>query len=1385
MNKIKLLCFSIVLCSVISGYAQQEHPFMIIKKEMYPDFIKKTQEHKMTFMASRAAREWEKGDLNYNLIRYIVDGDNKQQYVNKILSTIYKMEDAELNPRSHSYVGHASKFFMAIIAVDVVYNDLTTLQLERVENIFERYGDFYKKNAGAGWALSRFGINTVYAIYKGNEEEITYWRNKYEARLFDRSMMKDGSWGHSSGYAFFRMHHRISKSGVIDVLNFTGRANYYDDTRMQKFQEWSFTFGLTPASGQTMFGDTGHTNNHLAQISKVFFASNYGTNIKGLVDYHVTTPASFVGNSFLIYALRESNYKRQAKMPTSLLKEHSGAALWGKTGARNALQGILHNLKPNLPNVDQFGHAKQETNSLGIFAYGQHLLMNSGYIGFGASTPDGTNLRSAHVNNTVLIGDKTRHSTNYGNGLIDGVVGGNIEFATADAGPAIQNGSHKRTLHLVHSIPQKSNGYFVIHDEVKPNDIKDKVSINFQTNTKHKDTKLIIKNQEYQSPINGHVINQVAEGTNKVTLFFASQPNEVSIDKSVKGSFHYPYIESDNVKPQYQAGTDGYVRATTVIFPEDPDHQKPEISKISSASYSGAKIIHSTNFVDHYLGGNPATTNTFESTIKFTASTTFFRKESGKTTAYAATNAIEFIDTETIAYGYNASAPVSLEMENGSGFINAKENTFVKFYLKNVSKIKIDDTFVVPSESGSNYIQALIPTGRHTIKLITEATDLNKPIISFLKPIKNRYNIGDNLTVLAKASVEVGTIKKVSLYFDGKFVRPSNHNRREWWSKYDPLMRNLQAGKHTLKLVTTASNGATAEATKTILVGTPPSVTFKRPETTYYKTGQNITIDAVASDKEGTVKKVELYFDGKFVKPSTYNPRQWWHKYDPLMARLKAGKHILKLVATDNTGMTSEATKIIFVGNPPSVSFIKPTVTNYGVGKSLNVVAEAEDTDGLIANVDLFFDGKYVNRANGRQWWSKYDPLMGNLKAGKHTLKLVAKDNIGMSAETSMTIFVGTPPQVSFARPTRNTFKVGENLGVLADVSDAEDNFKKVELFFDDKPVKSSPVNKKEWWHKYDPLMRNLQAGKHTLKLVATDDFGMSAEASMTILVGSPPTVSFARPTKDTFRVGDDFSVLADVADAENNFKRVDLYFDGKFVNPSTYNPREWWSKYDALMRNLQAGKHTLKLVAIDDFGMSAEASMTILVGSPPKVSFARPAAEATFRVGADLGVLADVSDAEDNFKRVDLYFDGKFVKPSTYNPIEWWHKYDPLMRNLQAGEHTLRLVATDDLGMSAEAIMTIFVGNSRVKALLQPFQIPITIYPNPVVGDGFTIDIGNASKSVSYIRISDALGRTVHQTKTNDKSIFINRVQLREAGVYFVKITQNKSILVQKILLE
>jgi len=62
MKTIKLLLSGVLLLiTIISSYAQeQEHPFMIINKEKYQDFIQNTKEPGMTYMHSRATREWHK-----------------------------------------------------------------------------------------------------------------------------------------------------------------------------------------------------------------------------------------------------------------------------------------------------------------------------------------------------------------------------------------------------------------------------------------------------------------------------------------------------------------------------------------------------------------------------------------------------------------------------------------------------------------------------------------------------------------------------------------------------------------------------------------------------------------------------------------------------------------------------------------------------------------------------------------------------------------------------------------------------------------------------------------------------------------------------------------------------------------------------------------------------------------------------------------------------------------------------------------------------------------------------------------------------------------------------------------------------------------------------
>ena len=81
----------------------------------------------------------------------------------------------------------------------------------------------------------------------------------------------------------------------------------------------------------------------------------------------------------------------------------------------------------------------------------------------------------------------------------------------------------------------------------------------------------------------------------------------------------------------------------------------------------------------------------------------------------------------------------------------------------------------------------------------------------------------------------------------------------------------------------------------------------------------------------------------------------------------------------------------------------------FDAGVDLDVVVDASDPDGGIANVKLYLNGQFVRQEKvfPYEWPSSQDPVFRNMAAGSYDLTAVATDNLGplaklLSASRSM-----------------------------------------------------------------------------------------------------------------------------------------------------------------------------------------------------------------------------------------------------------------------------------------------------------------------------------------------------------------------------------------------
>lgn len=103
------------------------------------------------------------------------------------------------------------------------------------------------------------------------------------------------------------------------------------------------------------------------------------------------------------------------------------------------------------------------------------------------------------------------------------------------------------------------------------------------------------------------------------------------------------------------------------------------------------------------------------------------------------------------------------------------------------------------------------------------------------------------------------------------------------------------------------------DITLTVIISQPPSVTLITPvNDTVFKAGTNIILQAVASDSDGAVVRVDFFRDGILIGSDSTKP------YSNIWTKVPEGNYVVTAVATDDTGTASasEPARIVVRASP-------------------------------------------------------------------------------------------------------------------------------------------------------------------------------------------------------------------------------------------------------------------------------------------------------------------------------------------------------------------------------------------------------------------------------------------------------------------------------------
>ena len=677
---------------------ESHHPFLIVKKDQFQALREKSNTEPWKSMKADAISRSGAGSTNdeYKLQEYI--GAAALAYIlDEADSTLHaeRVRDAILNQYSKVEIQESGSwgdvvkpmgsFFSAILALDIVYNALSYADIKACEDVIS--SQIFKVSREGSWKTVRYGTHGAWDIYKGD-------RTEPDDKYYDATMYQitpDGVSPVTNHYAWERVgggNSRVSKSGYMDVLEFTGIDNrYYSNERIRKFHRWLFGSSINCAKEMAIFGDmlpTQGIGNYMLHRRVV----NFDMEAAGYAAWYLgDTPA--IGH-MLTYIL-PAQALPDPIVPPSRIYENGGAFFRDEEDDPDGLHGVLYNIKSQ----DEW-HTHYEANGLALSGLGNRLLVNGGRLG--------APVRAADLNNTLTI-NGNNHESRLGGGITGGFTSTGLDYAVGNDGPSLSGKTFDRSLILVHTT-DGAGGYFITFDVVSAA-TGDKVHnyLHPANQTSVLEAKVL---EEYTAKIDHY---PTVSGSS-VAFYYVTPPVEVNIEKSQSAvQDRYPgYPEHNRLEAIYDTDSEGAVQLATVVFPYNTANPKAEFGKISGDRFNGCSITQGS-VADLVL--ETATGDTIQSgNITCQAGFCLAREENNTIAFYLVSNGRYFAGHNL---GFESDGPVALYARGNTGAVLSEGPARLKLTGPGIGSVQFEPAVQILT-SGTDFIEVQLGEGTYNFQ---------------------------------------------------------------------------------------------------------------------------------------------------------------------------------------------------------------------------------------------------------------------------------------------------------------------------------------------------------------------------------------------------------------------------------------------------------------------------------------------------------------------------------------------------------------------------------------------------------------------------------------------------------------------------------------------
>ncbi|OHX63939.1 Ig-like domain-containing protein [Flammeovirga pacifica] len=218
---------------------------------------------------------------------------------------------------------------------------------------------------------------------------------------------------------------------------------------------------------------------------------------------------------------------------------------------------------------------------------------------------------------------------------------------------------------------------------------------------------------------------------------------------------------------------------------------------------------------------------------------------------------------------------------------------------------------------------------------------------------------------------------------------------------------SLTKGEHVLKVYFVGGDfnlgKMTFDLTEEISNNTPTVTLGTSDNQSTYEVGSEITFNATAEDKDGSIAKVDFYVNDALLSTVTEAPYTFSFTGDT------EGEYTVKAMATDNDELTNSAQVVVNVVDS-SVENALPTVslattddaTTYVLGATVTFTANASDEDGSITKVDIYVNDELIRSLIS----APYELDWTATATGTYEVEAIATDDQGETASAQMSIVI-------------------------------------------------------------------------------------------------------------------------------------------------------------------------------------------------------------------------------------------------------------------------------------------------------------------------------------------------------------------------------------------